>query len=421
MTPASELSISAIAEQIRAGTLTPSQLLQSCLDRIDVREPAVRAWEILDIENARIQAKALDDLPPLGPLHGVPVGVKDIIDVTGLPTRCGSPVRTGAPAVRDAWIVSRLREAGAVILGKTVTTEFAYFTPGKTRNPHDIERTPGGSSSGSAAAVADRMVPLALGTQTAASTTRPAAYCGVAGLVLAPGCVDDSGVNGLSPTLDSIGFLSRSVDDLEVVATTLLGLDRPARLDRVPALLVCGAEQFGELEPSMYAALANSIAALQHHGARIGRLDAGAAPGTLVQAHITIMAVEAANALTAENGLVSPSLQALIDEGLTTSESEYRRAIEHARVQRDSVIDQMRGFDAILAPAAPGPAPVGLPTGSPVFSRPWQVMGFSSVTIPGPRDADGMPLGLQLIGPTGDVPNLLAAAGWVENALAIRD
>ncbi|MCW1822295.1 MULTISPECIES: amidase [Mycolicibacterium] len=421
MTQTCELSISAIAQLIRTGQATPSQVLQSCLDRIDSREPVVQAWEVLDIENARMQARALDDQPPRSPLHGVPVGVKDIIDVAGLPTRCGSPLRSDAAALQDAWIVSRLREAGAIILGKTVTTEFAYFTPGKTRNPHDVERTPGGSSSGSAAAVADRMVPFALGTQTAASTTRPAAYCGVAGLVLPPGSIDDRGVNGLSPTLDSMGFLARTVDDLALVANTLLRLRRPAHLDRAPALLVCGAEQFGELEASMHAALADSIAVLQRSGARIGRLDADVAPGSLAQAHMAIMAAEAAHSLAAESGRVSPALQALLDQGRATSERDYHRAIGHRLRHRNEVVNQMRGFDAILAPAAPGPAPLGMPTGSPAFSRPWQVMGFSSVTVPGPRDTNGMPLGLQLIGPHNDVPSLLASADWVQKALAVTD
>ncbi|WP_233152727.1 amidase [Mycobacterium sp. NS-7484] len=418
MTQPCDLEIHAIAELIHSGDLLPSQLLESCLDRIDAREPAVGAWEVLDVEGARVQAKGLDDRPPAGPLHGVPVGVKDIIDVAGLPTRCGSPVRGGAPAVQDAWIVRRLREAGAVIVGKTVTTEFAYFTPGKTRNPHDVERTPGGSSSGSAAAVADRMVPLALGTQTAASTTRPAAYCGVAGLVLPPGHLDDSGITGLSPTLDSMGFLTRSVPDLQLVAAGLLGMDCAPGLDHAPALRICAAEQFGEVEPAMREGLASSVAALHNSGAVVDRLAPEAAPGSLVQAHLDIMAVEAAQSLAAETGQVSPSLQALLDQGRATSEAAYRRAIDHARRQRDAVTEQLRGFDAILAPAAPGPAPVGMPTGSPVFSRPWQVMGLTSVAVPGLRDTDGMPLGLQVIGRPDDVPRLLAVAEWIERVLA---
>ncbi|OLP04407.1 hypothetical protein BVU76_00210 [Mycolicibacterium porcinum] len=402
---------------MQLGELTPSELLQSCLDRIDIREPEVGAWEVLDIEDARLQAKALDDRAPVGPLHGVPVGVKDIIDVAGLPTRCGSPVRGATPATTDAWIVRRLREAGAVILGKTVTTEFAYFTPGKTRNPHDVERTPGGSSSGSAAAVADRMVPLALGTQTAASTTRPAAYCGVAGLVMAPGRLDDAGITGLSPTLDSIGFLGRSIGDLQLAVKAVSGLGRAAIAGRTPALRVCSAEQFGDIEPAMREAMASSVAALHDRGARVERLGSDTVPASLVQAHLDIMAVEATRSLTAESGHVSAELQALLDQGLATPAQDYRQAIEHARRQRDTVIGQLQGFDAILAPAALGPAPRGMATGSPVLSRPWQVMGLSSVVIPGLRDADGMPLGLQLIGRPDDVAVLLAAAEWVEQAL----
>lgn len=419
MTEPCELGIRALAKRIHVGDLTPSELLESCLGRIDQRDPLVQAWEVLDVDGSRAQAKELDGRAPRGPLHGLPVGVKDIIDVAGLPTRCGSPLRANTPARADAEIVHRLREAGAVILGKTVTTEFAYFTPGKTRNPHDVRRTPGGSSSGSAAAVADFMVPFALGTQTAASTTRPAAYCGVAGLVMPPRQVDDRGITGLSPTLDSLGFIGRSVDDLQLIAAALLGLSSRPDSDDTPSLLVCSAEQFGALESGMLDALDDSSQLLRRRGARTAPLSAEAVPASLIDSHRTIMAVEAARSLAAEahgSGL-SQSLQSLLDQGLCTSEGDYHAAREHVRRTRQAVLGHLGGYDAILAPAAAGIAPEGAATGSPAFSRPWQAMGLPSVTIPGRRDRDGMPLGLQVIGSAEDVPNLLAVAKWVEDSL----
>jgi Asp-tRNA(Asn)/Glu-tRNA(Gln) amidotransferase A subunit family amidase len=414
-----KLGIRAAAGQIGNGDLRPSDLLESCLERIHAREPFVRAWEVLDVEGARIQAKDRDNRSPVSPLHGLPVGIKDIIDVAGLPTRCGSALRDGRPAARDARITSRLRAAGAVILGKTVTTEFAYFTPGKTRNPHDAARTPGGSSSGSAAAVADHMVPIGLGTQTAASTIRPAAYCGVAGLVTSPGQFHDPGTTGLSPTLDSLGLLTRSVDDLTLVAAELLDIVPLQDLTRAPALAVCHGDDFGDLTDPMRAAIENAVRVLRKGGASTEKLRLPHSLAALLESHRTVMAVEASRSLAAEarTGRLSESLQSLLDRGQATSAPDYRRAVEHARQQRAALLAHLSGYDAILTPAAAGAAPVGTATGSPDFSRPWQAMGMPSVTVAGVHDQDGMPLGIQLIGRPSDVPHLLAVARWVENHL----
>jgi len=420
MTEPHALPLNAVADRIAAGELAPSELLDSCLHRIAEREPVVQAWETLDAENACATARSRDTEPPVGPLHGVPVGVKDIIDVAGLPTRCGSVLRGHAPAGADARIVQRLRAAGAVVLGKTVTTELAYFTPGKTRNPHDPGRTPGGSSSGSAAAVADRMVPLAIGSQTAASTSRPAAYCGTAALVTTPGRWHDPGITGLSPTLDSLGLFTRSTDELALAAAALLDLQPPQ--PGVPALRWCDGAQFGDLESAMGDAVTAAVETLRRAGARVDELPLPDRARRLGALHRTVMAVEAARSLAAEaaTGRLSATLQALLDEGATTPEAAYRAALEEAAAQRETMLALLDGYQAVLAPAATGVAPQGAATGSPDMSRPWQVLGLPSVTVPGLRDAAGLPLGVQLVGRPGAEAQLLAVARWVEARLRGR-
>lgn len=415
MTESCELGLREAAEQIRAGSLTPRDLLESCLERARVREPTVHAWELLDEAGARAQAKTLEERSLVGPLHGIPVAVKDIIDVAGLPTRCGSPIRDNTPAATDAWITTRLRAAGAIILGKTVTTEFAYFTPGKTRNPHDPTRTPGGSSSGSAAAVADRMVPLGLASQTAASTTRPAAYCGITGLITTPGRYDTSGVVGLSASLDSLGLLTRTVDDACLAAQALLDVPAEPEFSAPPALRLCSGEAFGEVEEEMGQAVAATAERCLRAGSRLATLEPTQGQRDLVAAHATVMAVEASHSLRVEAAMggLSESLQALLDQGRATSAETYEAALAKATSERHILLEQLDGFDAVLAPAAPGAAPMGMATGSPTFSRPWQVLGLPSLTLPGARDRDGMPLGLQVIGRPGGEGHLLAVARWL--------
>src|SRR5882757_7554516 len=302
MSTPSPLSLTAVAEAIRAGRTRPSDAVAAALDRLDATESEIRAWVHVDRAGALSAARGLDALPADRlPLRGVPFGVKDIIDVHGMATECGSPLRRGRIATSDAWLVDRLRRAGAIPLGKTVTTEFAYFAPGPTRNPHNLTHTPGGSSSGSAAAVAAGVVPFALGSQTAGSLTRPASFCGVAGYVAPVGTLPTTGITGLSPSLDSPGLLTASVADLRLLHAVLTGTApggpaAPRRRSR-STLLVWTATEVGEVTEPMLTALAEVTEAARDQGDAVRELGwAGRTPG-LIEAHTTVMPYESARAL----------------------------------------------------------------------------------------------------------------------------
>ncbi|MFD8819308.1 amidase, partial [Streptomyces sp. NPDC059627] len=349
-----------------------------------------------------------------GPLHGMPFGVKDIIDVAGLPTECGSVLRRGRIAGSDAWLVDRLRRAGAVPLGKTVTTEFAYFQPGPTRNPRNPAHTPGGSSSGSAAAVAAGVVPLALGSQTAGSLTRPASFCGVAGYVAPVGAWSTRGFTGLSPSLDAPGLLTTGVTELATVIRAVDGTEAEV-LDAVRLVQWSGTE-LAELDPAMLDAVRRTGRDLHAEAVELPVNTA-----ELAAAHAVVMAYEAARTLAAEARhpeSLSGHLNELLDRGRRTSDAEYGAALATARTARATVLALLADVDAILGPAAPGPAPHGLAaTGNPVLSRPWQLLGLPVVTVPGHRDPQGLPLGLQLVGHPDRVGRLLGAARAVEAAV----
>jgi len=421
---ANPVSLAATARAIAAGRLRPSDAVSAALDRLDATETDIRAWTYVDQAGALSAARELDDLPGEAlPLRGVPIGVKDIIDVRGMPTECGSPLRRGRIAAADAWLVDRLRRAGAIPLGKTVTTEFAYFAPGPTRNPHNLAHTPGGSSSGSAAAVAAGVVPLALGSQTAGSLTRPAAFCGVAGLVAPVGSLPTTGIAGLSRSLDAPGFLAATLADLRLVyavvsgAVGMLGASgalAPVRL----RLRVWTAVELDEIEAPMLAALGDVVDAIRHDGAEAGELAWATRTPILAEAHATVMAYEAARSLAVEAerpDQLSEPLNALLERGRGTREEEYRAALATAASARTDALALLADADAIIGPAALGAAPRGLAaTGTPVLSRPWQLLGLPTVTVPGRTDAEGLPLGIQLIGHPDRVDRLLDVAGRVE-------
>ena len=414
-----------LTSELQDGTITPHDAVKDSLKSIADTEETIRAWVRLDEEGAVSQASTLEECTvPNGPLWGVPVAVKDLIDVKGLPTGCGSSLKGQNPAEADADCVHLLREAGAVILGKTVTTEFGYFSPGPTRNPVNPAHTPGGSSSGSAAAVAAGVVSLALGTQTAGSLTRPASYCGVAGCVAAHGQFSMSGITGLSKSLDSLGLLARSVNDLRYAWDALSGhpasetQDSPGSLD----ILLWNGSGLDELTADMTEALDHASSVLGNgQGIHLSQWSDHELVRGLAKDHATVMAAEAAveraEELTRPEAISQPFLD-LLTGGLAIREKEYRAALERIAASRRIFLALLERFDAVLGPAALGPAPLGIEaTGSPVLSRPWQAMGLPALTIPGLRSRSGMPLGLQLIGVPGREPKLFQIGERIENVL----
>lgn len=408
-------SLRGLVTQLSSGTTTPAEVMSRARDRIAATESQLHAWvgEGHDV-----------DAMPGGPLAGVPCGVKDIIDVAGWPTRCGSGLRAHTqPASRDAAVVSGWRRAGAVPIGKTVTTEFAFFAPGPTRNPSAPGHTPGGSSSGSAAAVAAGQVPLALGSQTAGSVIRPAAYCGVAALVLSRGRLPADGVTGLSPSLDSHGFFAARASDLALAFSALTGEpDVGATQARTPRLLLWNASAFGVVEPAIQAALRNARDRLVAAGAAVDEFPAEESITELAAAHPVVMAYEAARERAAELARadqLSDPLANLLRSGSATADADYTEALRTVRAGKIGVTRALANtYDAILGPAAPGPAPRGLEvTGDPLLSRPWQVLGVPQLAIPAAPARDGLPLGLQLIGREGAETALLGTGCWVESHL----
>lgn len=418
-------SLLELTARLRDGIVTPHDAVAESLKSIADTEESIRAWVRVDEEGAVGQASALKTAGgPKGPLWGVPVAVKDLIDVQGLPTACGSPLKGGVAAQVDADCVRLLREAGAVVLGKTVTTEFGYFSPGPTRNPVNIEHTPGGSSSGSAAAVAAGVVPLALGTQTAGSLTRPASYCGVAGFVTAHGQFSMTGVTGLSKSLDSLGLLARSVKDVHYAWDALSGHKASGPLDhRTPVdLLLWNGSGLDELTPHMAEALQHTSSLLSN-GRQIHLTEWADHEliRDLANDHATVMAAEAAaersDELRNAEALSKPFID-LLATGRGIKESEYDAALARIAAARRKFLALMERFGAVLGPAALGPAPLGIDaTGSPILSRPWQAMGLPVVSIPGLRSPSGMPLGLQLIGVPGREPQLFDIGERIEDAL----
>jgi amidase len=426
MDPANLLAASVAVMRIAAGELTSEGLVRACLERIAERDADVGAWEHVDPEATLAEARARDTSPPLGPLHGLPVGVKDIIDTADMPTGYGSPIWRGHRPARDAACVALVRAAGGVILGKTVTTEFAYFTPGRTANPHDLGHTPGGSSSGSAAAVADHMVPVALGTQTAGSIIRPAAFCGVVGYKPSFGTISRSGVLSFAESLDTVGALSRSVADAALLASVaarradLLVPDTPGPVPRV------GVHRTADWElvsAGSQAAVTDTARRLARAGAAVSDAVLPAWFAELPSAQATVMAFEAARSFAPElrehGARLSPTLRALLDEGAGLSPKEYLDALGLAQAGRQELAALFERHDLVLTPSAPGEAPPGLgATGDPVFNRTWTLLGTPCVHLPTGTSEHGLPVGAQLVGRPGDDARVLAMAAWAERQLA---
>jgi Asp-tRNA(Asn)/Glu-tRNA(Gln) amidotransferase A subunit family amidase len=442
MTRADLTSLSAVdlAAVIRDGQHSAEEVTEAHLARIEAVEPEIMAFAFLDPEHARAQAKQADALRrsgrPIGPLHGVPVGVKDIIDTQGMPTENGTVLDAGRRPRKDAAIVARLRAAGAVILGKTVTTELAYYAPNKTRNPHDPTRTPGGSSSGSAAAVAAGMTPLAVGTQTNGSVIRPASFCGVVGYKPTFGLIPRTGVLAQSFPLDTIGAFARSVADAALLADVLIGHDQGDRATAPIAHqgLLAAAQAKPPLDP-LFALVRTPVwdqaeASTQEAFAELADLlgegcDQADLPQAFAQGHALqarLMKAGFAHNLghyeRRGRDQLSRHMQDAIDEGRDVRAPDYLAAVDWIEVLNAGLDRIFSRYDAILTPAAPGAAPSGLDsTGNPAFCTLWTLCGTPAITLPLLHDGDGLPLGVQLVGARGSDARLLRTAAWLTNKL----
>jgi Asp-tRNA(Asn)/Glu-tRNA(Gln) amidotransferase A subunit family amidase len=420
------LSAAEAARRIAAGALTSEALVASCLARIAAREAGVRAWAHLDPGHALAQARALDREAPRSVLHGVPVGIKDVIDTADLPTEYNSPIYRGHRPAWDAACVALLRRAGCVILGKTVTTEFANNHPAETRNPRNPARTPGGSSSGSAAAVADFMAPLALGTQTGGSTIRPAAYCGVVGLKPSFNSINRAGLKFVAESLDTIGLLARTVEDAALALHVLSGRALPdfrALAGHRPRVGLFRTPRWSDADATVRTAIEEAAARLARAGARLAELEAPAGYERLYREQETIMGYETARALAWEHRhhakLLSESLRTRIEGGWATPRADYDAARQLAREVRRAFAERMRSFDFIVTPGAPGEAPATLAsTGSSLFNRVWTLLGVPCVSLPFGTGPLGLPLGVQFVGAFDGDTELLGWTRWAEAVLA---
>jgi Asp-tRNA(Asn)/Glu-tRNA(Gln) amidotransferase A subunit family amidase len=411
-------------KKIADGIITTAEYLDACLDRIAEREPQVGAWTYLAHEAARAQASSADRRESSGVLQGIPIAIKDIIDTHDMPTEHGSRIYKSSIPVSDAACVAMLRRAGAIILGKTVTPEFAAVTPGRTANPHNINHTPGGSSSGSAAAVADFMVPAAIGTQTVGSTIRPASYCGVVGYMPSHQILPVQGVKTQAGSLDNLGILTRSVADVALVANAILGSDalQASASPAPPRIGFCPSPHWPQAQDSARKVIAKAIAVLRSAGAIVEDANLPANFGDALDAHWTILCFEFARAMAYEyhthrDGL-STRLIDLLNRGFATPFSNYREACAIAAARRRELAPMMDRYDVLLTPAAAGEAPEGLQAPSDMlFQRFWTVLHVPAITLPGFTGPRNLPIGIQLIGPQFGDTKLLSAAAWIERAI----
>ncbi len=421
--------------RLASGAVSALEVTEACLDRIAARNEAVQAWAWIDPEFARDQARRLDTHRkagrPIGALHGLPVGVKDVIDTAKMPTENGCALDAGRVPLQDAFVVGRLKQAGAVILGKTVTTELAFMQAGKTRNPHNPEHTPGGSSSGSAAAVADLQVPFAIGTQTGGSVIRPASYCGVTGFKPSFGAIPRRGVLMQSPSLDTVGVFARSPLDAALLAEALFGYDpqdsatSPAPLPHLldvartdppvkPLFALIKPPGWADADPQLHAAFAELAEAL---GDQVFEAELPAAFDQAAALREQINFAEMARCYYRYNrdGMdqLGPRTREAMDKGANILARDYLAALDWRAVFGAAMDEVFERCDAILCPAATGPAPLGLEfTGNAIFNGLWTMLGTPAITIPAFTAENGLPMGLQLVGPYGQDARLLRNAHW---------
>jgi aspartyl-tRNA(Asn)/glutamyl-tRNA(Gln) amidotransferase subunit A len=421
--PSSAETIAGTARELRTRERTCAGVVEQCLAQIDTWEPRVEAWVRVDHDGALAQARERDrelaEGKDRGPLHGIPLGIKDLIDVAGWPTLAGAPWRSPAAATDDAPLVARLLAAGAIILGKTVTTQFACFDPPPTRNPWNFERTPGGSSSGSAAAVATGMCLGAIGSQTGGSITRPASFCGVAGCKPSFGLVPLAGVFPLAESMDHAGPIARSVDDLAILLEAIAARpirsaprSDPPRLGRLRGLFADRAE------PASLMVFENALEQLARFGAAVREIDLPKAFNDVLDCHRVIITFEAAGhhrQLFADHAArYLPCIRGLIEEGLQVPVDRYNRCREHKAVLLREIATTMHDVDALVCPATVGPAPSVESTGDPSFNAPWSYTGQPTISFSVGLSPEGMPLSIQLIGRAGDESTLFGVAQWCE-------
>lgn len=412
------LSAGEAAGKIASGEITSEALVSDCLARIAARDPDIRAWAYLDAELALEQARACDAKGADGPLHGVPVGIKDVLDTADMPTEYGSAIHAGNRPAEDSACVAALRAAGAVILGKTRTTEFASPVPVGVKNPHDFGRSPGVSSSGSAAAVADYMVPLALGTQTGGSVILPAAFCGVYGYKASLDGLTRRGIRHLRPSLDTLGGFARAADDIALLRGAITGT--PPALDNGDALRigVCRTFNWDQAAPESVAALERAAESLAAAGAEVNDVDLPAVFDGIEEAFRVVSTVEGMNALAWEVENHQYTLNHWIRDSFVAAadwdESDYEEALAHAAACRTALGGLYASRDVLLTPSTRGEATDDL-TGisNSAFNRVWTLMHGPCLTIPAYSGPNGLPVGIQVVGPTRGDDAVISAAAWI--------
>jgi Asp-tRNA(Asn)/Glu-tRNA(Gln) amidotransferase A subunit family amidase len=421
--PLNQLSATEAAQRIASGALTSEALVEACLARIAAREPEVQAWATLDPELALREARARDKGPRLGPLHGVPIAVKDILDTANLATEYGSPIYKGHHPRTDAACIARLRAAGAVVLGKAVTCELAGFAPSPTRNPQNLAHTPGGSSSGTAAAVADFMVPVGLGTQTGGSILRPAAYCGVIGYKPSFGTISRAGLKLASDSLDTIGLIARTIDDIALLADVLAARE-PAPVEPLAPLRIglCRTFLWDKARPETQLAVVSAAETLASH-VEVRDLALPQGFHALVEARAIIDDYDRARTLAHEwqnsRGLLSPHMTATIERGLAIPHARYGDAVRSAAASRALLPSILAEVDLVLTPCTTGEAPLGLEsTGDSTFQGLWTLLHVPTIGLPTHQGPNGLPVGIQLVAPLHEDLRLLRFALWVEHRLA---
>ncbi|HEY1541219.1 MAG TPA: amidase [Xanthobacteraceae bacterium] len=415
------LSALDLARRIEAGELAPAAVIDLCAKAIDAREPEIQAFVTLDVAGARRQAEAAGLANR--PLRGLPVGVKDIFDTVDFPTEFGTPIFAGNRPRGDAALVALIRRAGGIVLGKTVTTELAFLDPSKTHNPHDPSRSPGGSSSGSAASVAAGMLPIAVGTQTGGSVIRPASYCGVTGFKPSYRLLPSAGIKHFSVYLDTAGLFAARVADVAFAAAAITGRD--LRVDRAtiaaPRIAIARTNVWDQASVDMQRALDTAAKAASAAGARVTEPAWPAFLGEAFHAHAVIQDYEAFRTLAFEydrhRDQLSPVLRDMLDNAAAVTAADYDAARRTTKRARQALADFMSEFDALLTPSAPSAAPGPETTGPAIFNRVWTLMGTPCVNVTGLNDARSLPLGVQIVGRFGRDHDALLAASFLENAI----